>query len=149
MVNGALAGYAIVAYIGLGNSIVDVWTNVVSWLRKPQRPAAERRRRLRATGPVTASVEQPRHWSETLAYAPADGVRRAERRRSSRRDAIDDERPATPGATRPVPVGGGAILLSDRRPEPLADGSATGADAARGLVGELGPREGLLEQEQV
>jgi hypothetical protein len=38
-INGVLAAYAIVAFIGVRNSFVDLWTNVVSWLYKPQGPA--------------------------------------------------------------------------------------------------------------
>ncbi len=37
-INGVLAAYAIVAFIGVRNSLVDIWTNVVSWLYKPRRP---------------------------------------------------------------------------------------------------------------
>jgi hypothetical protein len=36
--NGVLAAYAIVAFVGLRDSLVDIWANVVSWLYKPQRP---------------------------------------------------------------------------------------------------------------
>lgn len=87
--NAALASYAIIAYIGVGNSIVDVWTNVASWLYKPQRaPKAKR------AAPRVAVLEAPggSHWSQTLDYAPADGVRRAERRSSSRRVGSADDR---------------------------------------------------------
>ena len=38
-INAVLASYAIIAYIGVRNSIVDIWVNVVSWLYKPSRPA--------------------------------------------------------------------------------------------------------------
>ncbi|HUN77598.1 MAG TPA: glycosyltransferase family 2 protein [Solirubrobacteraceae bacterium] len=43
-INGLLGAYAIVAFIGLRNSVVDVWTNVLSWLYKPQsyKPAPAR-----------------------------------------------------------------------------------------------------------
>jgi hypothetical protein len=35
-INGVLAAYAIVAFIGIRHSLVDIWTNVVSWLYKSQ-----------------------------------------------------------------------------------------------------------------
>jgi cellulose synthase/poly-beta-1,6-N-acetylglucosamine synthase-like glycosyltransferase len=99
-VNVALAGlnalaatYAIVAYVGVGNSIVDVWTNVVSWLHKPQRTARARRSERRAAA-AAAPVES--HWSQTLAYAPADGVRRAERRSASGRTGTAADRRSGP-----------------------------------------------------
>ncbi|MEN3280820.1 MAG: hypothetical protein V7607_1960 [Solirubrobacteraceae bacterium] len=102
-VNAVLAGYAIVAYIGVGRSVVDVWHNVLSWLYKPQRTVATKR-----VAPRLAVAEGPAaHWSQTLAYAPADGVRRMERRKSSRRGA-------PPGGDRRSPLG-------DRRGAPIPD----------------------------
>jgi cellulose synthase/poly-beta-1,6-N-acetylglucosamine synthase-like glycosyltransferase len=94
--NATLAAYAIVAYIGLGNSVVDVWNNVVSWLYKPQRsPEQLARRRVARRQPavrLAVPATPTAHWSQTLAYAPAEGVRRAERRSSSRRPKPDDAR---------------------------------------------------------
>lgn len=90
-INAVLAGYAIVAYIGVGHSIVDVWSNVVNWLYKPQRSASAKRAARRAS--ATAVTEAPAaHWSQTLAYAPADGVRRAERRSASGRSGSPSDR---------------------------------------------------------
>ena len=90
-VNATLAGYAIVAYVGLGNSIVDVWSNVVSWLYAPAKGDAARPPRAAArVGIPTAVPAVPSgHWSQTLAYAPPQGVRRAERRSASRRPPVD------------------------------------------------------------
>ncbi len=44
-VNAVLGTYAIIAFIGIRDSLVDIWVNVVSWLYKPQRyaPAPARR----------------------------------------------------------------------------------------------------------
>jgi cellulose synthase/poly-beta-1,6-N-acetylglucosamine synthase-like glycosyltransferase len=73
--NAVLAGYAILAYIGVRNSIVDVWVNVVSWLYRPQRAqrtATGRRRRVRRRPVEVASA--PAHWSQTLHYAASDGL---------------------------------------------------------------------------
>jgi hypothetical protein len=36
-VNAVLGGYAIAAFIGVPNSLVDVWANVSTWLHKPAR----------------------------------------------------------------------------------------------------------------
>ncbi|MDO8211645.1 glycosyltransferase family 2 protein [Conexibacter sp. CPCC 206217] len=88
--NAVLASYAIVAYIGLFHSVVDVYTNVTSWLYKPQKSARVKRAARRA---AAAAVPPAPHWSQTLAYAPADGVRRAERRsRSGRSGSAADRR---------------------------------------------------------
>ncbi len=91
--NALLAAYAIVAYVGVWNSLVDVWANVVSWLHKPQRaPRAERAAARAAL--ATAGDASATHWSQTLAYAPPDGVRRAERRSPSRRNGSAADRRA-------------------------------------------------------
>jgi cellulose synthase/poly-beta-1,6-N-acetylglucosamine synthase-like glycosyltransferase len=87
-INAVLASYAIIAYIGVGHSIVDVWSNVMSWLYKPQRPARAKRAAPRIAAAVGVPGAPGSHWSETLAYAPADGVRRAERRSTSDRAGI-------------------------------------------------------------
>lgn len=89
--NGVLASYAIVAYIGIGNTVVDIWHNVLSWLYKPQRSGGSRRQAPRVPLPALAAAV-PGHWSETLTYAPADGVRRAERRSSSASGAFPADR---------------------------------------------------------
>ncbi|HEY4276609.1 MAG TPA: glycosyltransferase family 2 protein [Conexibacter sp.] len=107
-INAVLAAYAIVAYIGVWHSIVDVWTNVVSWLYKPQRPSRAERAAARSAAAVAAATAgsgavPSSHWSQTLAYAPADGVRRAERRSASGRSGTPrdrrhgDERRSGPG----------------------------------------------------
>ncbi|MHB1571936.1 MAG: glycosyltransferase family 2 protein, partial [Solirubrobacteraceae bacterium] len=36
-INAVLASYAIIAFIGVRTSLVDIWINVLSWLYKPQR----------------------------------------------------------------------------------------------------------------
>jgi cellulose synthase/poly-beta-1,6-N-acetylglucosamine synthase-like glycosyltransferase len=110
-VNAVLAGYAIVAYIGVGNSLVDVWNNILSWLYKPQRaPRAGRARRAapRAAVAVPGAGAPAAHWSQTLAYASADGVRRAERRSSSGRGSLEADRRAAAGrreTDRPASMG--------------------------------------------
>jgi hypothetical protein len=87
--NAFAASYAIIAYIGVGHSIVDIWRNVLSWLYKPQRSARAKRAARRT---AAAAVVPDSHWSTTLAYAPADGVRRAERRSASSRSGTAADR---------------------------------------------------------
>jgi cellulose synthase/poly-beta-1,6-N-acetylglucosamine synthase-like glycosyltransferase len=89
-INAVLASYAIIAYIGEINSVVDIWNNALSWFYKSRRPARVRRLRRRpAPAPAFAAVGP--HWSQTLAYAPAGGVRRAERRSAPARDGSDGD----------------------------------------------------------
>jgi cellulose synthase/poly-beta-1,6-N-acetylglucosamine synthase-like glycosyltransferase len=92
VINATLAGYAILAYIGVGNSLVDIWTNVCSWLYKPQRKPRATRAARRAPVPISIAEAPTAHWSQTLAYAPADGVRRAERRRAPHRQDFPGDR---------------------------------------------------------
>jgi cellulose synthase/poly-beta-1,6-N-acetylglucosamine synthase-like glycosyltransferase len=91
-INAVLAGYAIIAFIGIGNSVVDVWSNVVSWLYKPQRAERTKRAAPRQGAVTAVPAVASAHWSQTLAYAPAHGVRRAERRSASRRGEVGHER---------------------------------------------------------
>jgi cellulose synthase/poly-beta-1,6-N-acetylglucosamine synthase-like glycosyltransferase len=90
-INAVLASYAIIAYIGVIHSVVDVWTNARSWFYRSQRPG--RARRFARRVPEVIAAPGP-HWSQTLAYAPAGGVRRAERRSAPARDASDGDMPA-------------------------------------------------------
>jgi cellulose synthase/poly-beta-1,6-N-acetylglucosamine synthase-like glycosyltransferase len=55
-INGVLAAYAIVAFIGVRNSFVDLWTNVVSWLYKPQGPGPTA---ARPRGPTALDAPPP------------------------------------------------------------------------------------------
>jgi hypothetical protein len=104
-VNAVLAGYAIVAYVGVRNSLVDIWNNVLSWLYKPQRPARTKRvaRRAHVAVAVAAAEAPAAHWSQTLVYASPDGVRRAERRTSSRRNEFGGDRRSPLGDRRAGP----------------------------------------------
>jgi cellulose synthase/poly-beta-1,6-N-acetylglucosamine synthase-like glycosyltransferase len=54
-VNAVLATYAIVAFVGIRHSLLDVWSNVVSYLHKPQKfePTPSRRDSAPAISPVT------------------------------------------------------------------------------------------------
>ena len=114
--NAVLAGYAIVAYVGVGHSIVDVGRNVISWLYRPQHAPATTPAVSSATAagvPALATPAVPSaHWSQTLVYARSDGVRRAERRATSRRSALDRSHGRDDGAG-----GGTAAAISDTEPD--------------------------------
>jgi cellulose synthase/poly-beta-1,6-N-acetylglucosamine synthase-like glycosyltransferase len=102
--NATLAAYAIVAYIGVGHSIVDIWHNMVSWLYKPQRQPRPKRVTPRAAVPISVAEAPAAHWTQTLAYAPAHGVRRADRRSASRRGPYPGDRRSPLGERRsPAP----------------------------------------------
>ena len=101
-INATLAGYAIVAYIGVRNSIVDVWNNVVSWLYKPQRPQRAKRAAPRAAVPIPSPT--PRR------ALVADARLRAGRRRA-------------PGRAPPLLA---SRRLPGRPPPPLGDRRAAG-----------------------
>lgn len=66
--NAVLATYAIVAFIGVRRSIVDIWQNIRSWLHKPAPQAVAR--------PATAQASAG-DWASILRYgdfdAPAAG----------------------------------------------------------------------------
>jgi cellulose synthase/poly-beta-1,6-N-acetylglucosamine synthase-like glycosyltransferase len=74
-INGLLGAYAIVAFIGLRNSVVDVWANVLSWLYKPQRyNSTPARTRGPAADPEAQAVS---NWELVLYMGFADRRRRA------------------------------------------------------------------------
>jgi cellulose synthase/poly-beta-1,6-N-acetylglucosamine synthase-like glycosyltransferase len=84
--NAVLAAYAIVAFVGVRTSLVDIWTNIVSWLYRPEkyRPAPSRRTAPSSVGPEA----QLSDWELVLYLGFAD------RRRSPRSAA-----PALPELT--------------------------------------------------
>ena len=110
-VNGLLGAYAIVAFIGLRNSVVDIWTNVLSWLYKPQRhdPAPARTR-----GPsVEPEAQAVSDWELVLYMGFADGRRGSD----AAGDSSDPDR-----APLPLPVSApvidpdqGDLLVADQR----------------------------------
>jgi cellulose synthase/poly-beta-1,6-N-acetylglucosamine synthase-like glycosyltransferase len=154
-INAVLAAYAIVAYIGVGNSLVDVWTNVVSWLYKPQRAPRVKRATPRVALAAAAGDGPAAHWSQTLAYAPADGVRRAERRTSSGRTGSpadrrsESERRAGSGRRETDVAAYMGRRASDRPPgraddPPAPAGSRPGDDVPAEVARALGRRDGEL-----
>lgn len=74
-INALAAAYAIVAFVGIRDSLVDIWANVVSWLYKPQRPQPMPARRGPA-GPAPAEDELA-NWELVLYLGFADRRRRS------------------------------------------------------------------------
>jgi cellulose synthase (UDP-forming) len=72
-INGLLGGYAIVSFIGIRDSIVDIWVNVTSWLYKPQGPKKMAARAPAATEPTDDGVA---NWELVLYLGHADRRRR-------------------------------------------------------------------------
>jgi hypothetical protein len=70
-VNALLGSYAILAFIGLRHSIVDIWVNVVSWLYRPQRHAPVPARRP-ANHYQVGSDEELNNWELVLYLGFAD-----------------------------------------------------------------------------
>jgi cellulose synthase/poly-beta-1,6-N-acetylglucosamine synthase-like glycosyltransferase/chitodextrinase len=66
--NVILAGYAVVAFIGLRNSVVDAWIHLTSLLYKPQRSRRRLSRATRTAQPVPA----PDDWRAVLEVGLTD-----------------------------------------------------------------------------
>ena len=75
-INAILGSYAIVAFIGLRHSLVDIWVNVVSWLYKPQRHAPAPARRLPADQ-LGGDGAEASNWELVLYLGFADRRRAA------------------------------------------------------------------------
>ena len=85
-INAILATYAILAYIGLRNSLVDIWVNVVALLYKPA--DTPRKRPARRTS-ATAMPAVMGDWERVLYVGSSDGAQLAPPLVS----AISDEQP--------------------------------------------------------
>ncbi|MGH2940105.1 MAG: glycosyltransferase family 2 protein [Solirubrobacterales bacterium] len=72
-INGVLGTYAIVAFIGVRNSLVDIWVNVTSWLYKPQGP---KKMAARAPSALLPTPEGTANWELVLYLGHADRRRR-------------------------------------------------------------------------
>ncbi len=73
-INAVLGSYAIVSFIGVRNSLVDIWVNVVSWLYKPQGPKKMAARAPAATEPTDDGVA---NWELVLYLGHVDRRRRS------------------------------------------------------------------------
>ena len=98
-VNAILATYAILAFVGLRHSLVDIWCNLVSWLRKPPSYApAPSRSRAPATGEAAVA-----DWELVLYLGFAD------RRRAPRDAAEVTAAPEPPPGRESAPKRNGSI----------------------------------------
>src|SRR6201996_4130641 len=73
-INGVLGAYAIIAFIGVRDSLVDIWVNVTSWLYKPQGP---KKMAARAPAALEPTAEGTANWELVLYLGHADRRRRA------------------------------------------------------------------------
>jgi cellulose synthase/poly-beta-1,6-N-acetylglucosamine synthase-like glycosyltransferase len=73
-INAVLGAYAIVAFIGVRNSLVDIWVNVTSWLYKPQGP---KKMAARAPAALEPTDEGVANWELVLYLGHADRRRRS------------------------------------------------------------------------
>ena len=78
MINGVLAAYAIIAFVGIRHSLVDIWVNVVSWLYKPQRYKPTKARKEAPQSIPDGAEGELTNWELVLYMGFAD------RRRSTR-----------------------------------------------------------------
>jgi cellulose synthase/poly-beta-1,6-N-acetylglucosamine synthase-like glycosyltransferase len=75
-VNAVLASYAIVAFVGLRNSLVDIWVNVIALLYKPSEPRAVRT--PRQAPPASAVAALPlSDWERVLYVGSVDAEQHA------------------------------------------------------------------------
>jgi hypothetical protein len=107
--DGVLGSYAIIAFIGVRTSLVDIWVNIVSWLYKPQGP---KKMAARAPAALLPTPDGTANWELVLYLGHAD------RRRRSR------ETPETPSDLDRAP-----LTLPVSAPE--VDPAVLGADFAR------------------
>ena len=63
--NAVLAAYAIIAFMGLANSLVDIWIGVVAKLYKKPKASTPRRSGSRPSGPAPAASSD---WESVLHY---------------------------------------------------------------------------------
>jgi len=74
-VNAVLGTYAIVAFIGIRHSLVDIWANIVSWLYKPQKFTPTPARSVAAA--TAALGDEVGDWAFVLYMGFPDRRRRA------------------------------------------------------------------------
>jgi hypothetical protein len=113
-VNAVLGGYAIVAFIGIRHSLIDIWANVVSWLYKPQKFKPTPARSGAATTTPAAS-DDIGDWAFVLYMGFAD-------RRRSARHITDLSEPDRTSLT--LPVSAPAVADRDAMPTLAPKGPA-------------------------
>lgn len=100
VLNGVLCAYAIVAFIGLGNSLVDVWVNVKSWLYKPQKAAPLAARSAPGSREAAAAERGSTDWEMVLYLGFAERRRRS--REAPKNLSDPDRAPMTLPVAAPV-----------------------------------------------
>jgi cellulose synthase/poly-beta-1,6-N-acetylglucosamine synthase-like glycosyltransferase len=88
-INAVLAAYAIVVFVGLRTSLVDIYVNVVSWLYKPQRYKATPSRREPAPVMLAEHVDDV-NW-EMVLYMGFNDRRRRPREPATALTAVASE----------------------------------------------------------
>jgi cellulose synthase (UDP-forming) len=78
--NATLASYAIIAYIGVRNSIVDIWLGITAWLWVPINPADKPK-------PLDAATD----WRAVLYHGDADPTKNSEHRSLKEREFASTE----------------------------------------------------------
>jgi cellulose synthase (UDP-forming) len=78
--NATLASYAIIAYIGVRNSIVDIWLGLTAWLWVPINPADK-------PTPLDAATD----WRAVLYHGDADPTKNSEHRSLKEREFASTE----------------------------------------------------------
>ncbi len=68
--NGVLTLYALLAFIGLWNSIVDVFMGALQWIRVPHTKGARRRRKEKAAQSALAAQVSSQSWDSVLYFGP-------------------------------------------------------------------------------
>ncbi|MFC7527349.1 EAL domain-containing protein [Actinoplanes sp. GCM10030250] len=110
-INLVLASYAMIAYVGVGNTLVDFFTHLRSWLYRPAQPkkrargadktASQQTRTGHAEGRALASAGVIGDWASVLHYGPDRGaaglvaVRSTPTARSTRGPQTAQSRPSS------------------------------------------------------
>jgi EAL domain-containing protein (putative c-di-GMP-specific phosphodiesterase class I) len=108
VLNAVLAGYAIVAFVGVGNCVVDLWLQLRSWLYQPVPPPASA-----TTADHLDAARTSVDWASILYYGNAEAAETLVmgERPSSAAAAVEPvadvggpapARPATPSRAEPV-----------------------------------------------
>ena len=134
-VNAVLASYAIVAFVGLRNSLVDIWVNVIALLYKPSEPRAVRTPR-QAPPASAVPVLALSDWERVLYVGSVDDGQLAAPHPAKPTD--DEPRAFAAWTGGPAPAAG---VLEDER-SAAADESTTRRERYRtaGSVGLAGWR---------
>jgi EAL domain-containing protein (putative c-di-GMP-specific phosphodiesterase class I)/cellulose synthase/poly-beta-1,6-N-acetylglucosamine synthase-like glycosyltransferase len=100
--NAVLALYAMVAFVGLWNCVVDLWLQLRSWLYKPVPPPKP------APAPVAVPGGGPvvvTDWASVLYYGTADAAKTAViAKPASRQAELEARADRAPAASAPAPV---------------------------------------------